>query len=189
MKLSRSGRKPKKLDSLNKTDRLRFSKRRKINGTAERVISDLPNNELPEMILDKTLVNTMRYFVKFSAEKLQKSIWRLGVRHSGDLYESMRTSVTTGSSKTSGTISFNWYGRFVDMGVGNGLTLIEKQTGRALTTNRNPSRITRKPKPWLTDVWPGQVHRMSEILARDIAIATLENIKQNLPEGKLILPV
>lgn len=171
------------------SDFIKFSKSRNTLGTAARVVSDIPNNELPEMILDKTLQNTMKYFVKYSAEKFQKSIMKLDVRHSGDLYESVRTSVSSGGSKTSGTIRFNWYGRFVDMGVGKGITLIEKQTGRGLTNNRNPSRITRKPKPWFTDVWPAQVHRMSEILARDIAIATQENLSSILPQGELTIEI
>lgn len=168
---------------------MRYTKKMNALGLSQRVIQDIPNNELPEMILDKTLVNTMKYFVKFSVERLQKSIWALDVRDSGDLYESVRGSVSSGSSKTSGTIRFNWYGRFVDMGVGKGVTLIEKQTGRGLTNNRNPSRITRKPKPWLMNVWPGQVHRMAEILARDIQVATTENLLSILPSGNLPLHI
>lgn len=189
MKLSRAGRKPRDMQGLNSTDQLRYAKRRKVLGSADRVTGDIPNNQFPQVVLDKALLHTMQYFVKYSAERLQKSILAHDARHSGDLYESVKTTVTSGSSRVAGSIRFNWYGRFVDMGVGNGVTLIEKQTGRALTTNRNPSRITRKPKPWLSSVWPGQVRRMSEILARDIALATGENLIEILPSGALPLSV
>lgn len=166
---------------------LKGAKRRKVLGKTEKVIQDIPNNQLPEIILQSTMENTMRDFAQFTGEKFRKSIWSWDVRHEGDLYESVKTRVSKGSSKITGSFSFNFYGRFADMGVGKGVTLIEQQTGRGLTANRNPSRILRKPKPWFTEVWYHQRHRLQEILARDIAKAATQAVSDTLPAGELPL--
>ncbi|GAB2780267.1 hypothetical protein GCM10027275_24760 [Rhabdobacter roseus] len=163
------------------------AKRSKALGSTERVIPDLPNNQLPEMVLDQVLEGTMRDFVKFSTEKYQKSIWQLDVRHEGDLYESFKSRITKGTGKVTGEIRFNFYGRFADMGVGRGITLIERQTGRALTDGRSPGRITRRPKPWFSQVWGRERHRLAEVAARDVARAVQENLAQNLPSGQIPL--
>lgn len=164
-------------------------KKSKIESKAERVYQDIPNNELPEIVLQKTMASTMRDFIKFTGEKFQKEIHDQDVRDSNDLYESVLTRVSAGSSKITGSINFNFYGRFVDMGVGKGVTLVEKQTGRGLTANRNPSRITRQAKPWFSKVWYKERHRLQEVLARDVAKAMGDSTRDSLPEGTLPLKI
>lgn len=154
-------------------------------GKASRVVSDIPNNRLPEVVLNKTLEGTMRDFIRITQEKLERSAWMLDVRQEGDLLDSFSRRITMRSGLVSGEIRFNFYGRFVDMGVGNGVTLIEKQTGRALTNNRNPSRIARKAKPWFSPVWIREREKLSGVIARDIAQATSENLTELLPQGTL----
>jgi hypothetical protein len=153
------------------------------------VTSGIPNNELPEVVLQATMENTMQDFVRFSTEKFQKAVWRLDVRQEGDLYESFKSRISSRSGNITGSIKFNFYGRFVDMGVGKGLTLIEKQTGRALTNSRNPSRITRKPKTWFTPIWTRDRERLSEVLARDVAKASGQNLADIMPSGTISVTI
>ena len=155
----------------------------------ERVISDIPNNELPEVVLQSTMETTMRDFIRFAQEKFEKSVLRHDVRHEGDLFESFRNRVSSRSGNITGDIKFNFYGRFVDMGVGKGITLIEKQSGRGLTPNRNPSRIARKAKPWFSPIWTSQRQKLSQVLARDVAKAAGENLADILPSGTIKLEV
>lgn len=172
------------------TNHLDNAKRKKVLGRAERVIADLPNNELPEEILNKTLEGTMREFVRFNIEKLRRSArqtWK--AMHSGDLDDSFSSRITKGSSKVSGRVMFNFYGRFVDMGVGKGKTLVESQTGRALLRGRTPNRITRKPKPWFTNVMAAERHRLAEVVAENVAEATTASVANALPEGRLEINV
>jgi hypothetical protein len=164
-------------------------KKEKISSKAERVYQDIPNNQLPEIVLQKTMASTMREFIKFTGEKFQKEIHDQDVRDTNNLYESVLTRVSAGSSKITGSVDFNFYGRFVDMGVGKGVTLMEKQTGRGLTANRNPSRIARHPRPWFSKVWFEQRHRLQEVLARDIAKKVGDSTRNSLSEGTLPVKV
>lgn len=165
-----------------------MAKRSKKSQKAERVIADLPNNELPEVVLHETMEKTMRGFVAVNSDKLRKSAritWK--AMHSGDLDDSFSTRVTKRGANVVGQVRFNFYGRFVDMGVGRGLTLVEAQTGRALTSSRNPGRIARKPKPWFTNVMAAERHRLTEVFAERIAEKMQESIMNCLPDGELEL--
>lgn len=169
---------------------LNIAKRTRALGKTERIIADLPNNELPEAVLESTLQSTIKKFVLYNVQKLKRSAWHTWkVREYGDLDESFTSRITTGNSKVSGRVMFNFYGRFVDMGVGKGKTLIESQTGRALTSSRNPNRITRNPKPWFTEVMSRERHRLAEVVAENVAEATTASVAKALPEGRLEINV
>lgn len=76
---------------------------------------------------------------------------------------------------------FLYYGKFVDMGVGNGIKI---DTSRALRNERRDQRFSsRKPKPWFTKPLYGQISRLRQIMAekyaRKGAIAIIENIDDN----------
>ncbi len=155
----------------------------------QRVIEDIPNNQLPDVVFEATMENTMREFIKFTQEKFEKSVKQLDVRHEGDLFDSFRRSISARSGTVMGSIRFNFYGRFVDMGVGKGVTLIEKQTGRGLTPNRSPSRITREPKLWFSPVWASERNKFGKVLARDVADAAGKNLANILPSGTIKLDI
>jgi len=153
---------------------------------AERVIAELPNNRLPEVVLQKTLVDTMRGFVTVNVEKLRQSAritWK--AMHSGDLDDSFTTRITKGNSSVVGQVRFNFYGRFVDMGVGNGITLLEAQTKRPLTPGRNPSLISRRPKPWFTNVMAAERHRLAEVFSEKVSETLQESVAECLPDGEI----
>lgn len=158
-------------------------------GKASRVVADIPNNRLPEVTLSETLEDTMRDYTRITQEKLEKSAWMLDVRQTGEFLRSFSRRINMHGTRVTGEIRFNWYGRFVDMGVGNGVTLIERQTGRALTANRNPSRLARKPKLWFSPVWAAERAKLAGVVERDVAKAMTKSFGENLPNGDVSLKI
>jgi hypothetical protein len=69
--------------------------------------------------------------------------------------------------------AFNYYGKFVDMGVGRGVTL--EDVG-------SPG-INRKPKPWYSRTFYSEVQKLVKIMAekyaRKGAMAIVENVDDN----------
>jgi hypothetical protein len=69
--------------------------------------------------------------------------------------------------------AFNYYGKFVDMGVGKGVSLEEVST---------PSN-TRKPKPWYSRTFYAEVQKLGRLLAEKYArkgvLVIVENIDDN----------
>jgi len=58
---------------------------------------------------------------------------------------------------------FEYYGKFVDMGVGKHVSLEDQDSLRALGRNN------RKKKPWFSEIFYWQVNRLREIMAEKYA--------------------
>lgn len=92
------------------------------------------------------------------------------ISHKGSLLKSFAMNVAKQANGDPALIqfAFNYYGKFVDMGVGNGVTLAD-------VPGEN-----RKPKPWYSKEFFSQVKRLSEIFAEKYAdkasLAIVENI-------------
>jgi hypothetical protein len=76
---------------------------------------------------------------------------------------------------------FLYYGKFVDMGVGNGVKI---DASRAMRSERRDDRYsTRKAKPWYSKPLYGQIARLRQIMAEKYAhraaIAIIENVDDN----------
>jgi hypothetical protein len=69
--------------------------------------------------------------------------------------------------------AFNYYGKFVDMGVGKGVSLEDVQSGNT----------SRKPKPWYSKVFYSEVQKLASLMAQKYArkatLAIVENIDDN----------
>ena len=69
--------------------------------------------------------------------------------------------------------AFNYYGKFVDMGVGKGVSL--EDVGHAYTT--------RKPKPWYSRSFYAEVQKLGRLMAEKYArkgvMAIIENVDDN----------
>lgn len=69
--------------------------------------------------------------------------------------------------------AFNYYGKFVDMGVGRGFTIDEV----------NSPNNKRKPRPWYSRSFYSEVRKLSALLAqkyaRKGALVVIENIDDN----------
>lgn len=73
--------------------------------------------------------------------------------------------------------AFNYYGKFVDMGVGRGVSLDTRDAmiGTGLTT--------RRPKPWFTDTFYKEVAKLRYLIAERTSENIIFSIVRTLEEG------
>jgi hypothetical protein len=118
--------------------------------------------------MDQT--QTIQAWADYVIERWQLEIARLGINSSGQLLRSFTSTITTQSGGNVDKIIFayEYYGKFVDMGVGNGVKIGNPTSSRA-------------PKPWYNKVFYGQVKRLAEIMQEKYsnasAIAIVESIE------------
>lgn len=96
---------------------------------------------------------TVEAWAKFVVERWENKIARLGIHRTGNLANSFAIHIFTQASGDPEKIEFvfNYYGKFSDMGVGNGVSYGDG-SGK------------RKKKPWYSKVFFGQVKQLGEIL-------------------------
>jgi hypothetical protein len=136
---------------------------------ASDVIPGVPNNVIPDVQITAKSAEILRAFMPVFVERLRRNIDTMNIGYEGDLDDSFRFNVRKGSSVVSANLSFNFYGRFVDMGVGKGTTLVERQTGRLLMDGRAGTGNQRKPKPWFSPQYVFEKGRLAEITAEAMA--------------------
>lgn len=89
-------------------------------------------------------------------------------RVSGSLRRTWYQNVAAGQGIDRVMIQFLLYGRFLDMGVGRGLSHTKRLVDRQLKQGKNP----RKRKPWYSKRKSYEVHQLNELLAkRNLALA------------------
>ncbi len=143
---------------------------------ASDVIPGVPNNVIPDVQITAKSVEILRAFMPVFVERLRRNIDTMNIGHEGDLDDSFRFNVRKGNSVVSANLSFNFYGRFVDMGVGKGTTLVERQTGRLLFEGRAGTGNKRKPKPWFSPQYVFEKDRLAEITAEAMAALSAQFI-------------
>ena len=150
---------------------------------ASQTIKGLANNELPDIRLRALNEETLRAFMPIFRERLQKNLSEHHIGYEGDLDESLRFSVQKTADGVMGTLRFNFYGRFVDWGVGKGTTLLEAQTGVALSAGRLTAR--RRAKPWFGPQYAHEQQRLRELTTANVQQLVAEmaamNIKIEIP--------
>jgi hypothetical protein len=72
---------------------------------------------------------------------------------------------------------YKYYGKFADMGVGNGVNLNNQEALLAM------KKIDRKPKPWFTDTFFYQVRVLGEIMAKKYAEKAAISIVKNIDDN------
>lgn len=129
---------------------------------------------------------TLEAWADIVLELWQEKIDRLNIGVSWQLVDSLVQHII---SEAGGNISmiefaFKYYGKFVDMGVGNGVDLGsvgDLQTERRLVGKETGNR--RRPKPWYNKTLYAQTQRLVEILAEKYArkglLAIIENVDDN----------
>lgn len=106
---------------------------------------------------------------------------KLNVQYSFQLEESIRYELinNAGGLPERVEFSYNYYGKFVDMGVGKGVSLGDVKDQR----NDGSGRKARRPKKWYSTTMYAEVIKLREILAkkygRIAAISIVENIDDN----------
>lgn len=102
-------------------------------------------------------------------------IERLKIQYSYQLADSFANHVISHSNGDVQRIefAFNYYGKFVDMGVGKGVTLEDVSS----------SGTTRKPKPWYSRTFYAEVQKLGRLMAEKYArkgvLTIIENIDDN----------
>ena len=113
-------------------------------------------------------------------------IGKLRLRYSGQLEESFKHEVITNAAGNVERIefAFNYYGKFVDMGVGRGVKIgdvNEQSISRRLEGRGSGNR--RAPKPWYSKTIFAERMKLAEILAKKYAhkgsIVIVENMDDN----------
>lgn len=79
---------------------------------------------------------------------------------------------------------FNYYGKFVDMGVGKGIKLEDVSENRI--ARRGDGGSARRPKKWYSKVFYAQVMRLSEIIAQKYGAAAVLGIIENYDDNALM---
>ena len=103
-------------------------------------------------------------------------IEKLRIGYSFQLDESLKYEIISNAGNLPERVefSFNYYGKFVDMGVGKGVTI-------DLVKDRSDHR--RRPKKWYSNTMYAEIIKLREILAkkygRIAAISIIENIDDN----------
>jgi len=109
-------------------------------------------------------------WANYTIEKWQKELRKKGIGISNELYNSFQKEVQVrGGEIVAINLKFLMYGRFVDMGVGNGVKAYERSSN---STARTAARrygvqsyhVNRGPKRWMNKIKAAQTYRLSEIL-------------------------
>lgn len=102
-------------------------------------------------------------WARYTAERLQKSIEKRKVGKTGSLKYSIiyQLMSATGGDTSSIKHMFNYYGRFVDMGVGKGVGLSEVKGNADLVKLMGG----RKPKKWYSKTYYAEKTELAELLA------------------------
>lgn len=122
---------------------------------------------------------TVEAWAKFVIERWEDKMLRLRIHNSGDLKRSLLQHVITQANGDPIKIefAFNFYGKFVDMGVGK-----EFKIGNPGDIGLNP---TRRAKPWYSKTFFSQVKKLSEILAEKYALKAQISIITNIEEANI----
>ncbi|GAB3177703.1 hypothetical protein [Telluribacter humicola] len=131
--------------------------------------SQIPDTELKSLMESGEGTKIMKAFMDILGERFQRRIREMNIGYEGYLSESMTSRVFKKQAHLRGTLSFWYYGRFVDMGVGKGVTLSEQTRGVAATSSRKGSSRRRAPKRWYSETMSGQRQKLSEIFAKAVA--------------------
>jgi len=122
------------------------------------------------------IVLTVEAWAEIVIERWENMIARLRIHHTGNLINSFAHHVITQSGGNPERIefAFEYYGKFVDMGVGRGVSIGEVEFS------------DRRRKPWYSKTFFSQVKKLGEILsvkysekAKAVIIENIEIKKQS----------
>jgi hypothetical protein len=117
-------------------------------------------------------------WARITAIRLQKSLTKKHIGHSGSLAYFMHYVVAgMGGDIDRTKHEFNYYGRFVDMGVGKGQK-IESVKGNADLIEFGGQK--RRPKKWLGKTTYAEIVTLKELLASKYGEDAANIIKQNI---------
>ncbi len=118
-------------------------------------------------------------WARYAAERLQRSITKRRIGSSGDLSYSIlyRLSAIANGDISSAAHEFNYYGKFVDMGVGRG------QKIENVKSNAEIIRVVgggRRPKKWFSKTYYAEVAELRNLLLVKYGETAAQNIKETI---------
>jgi hypothetical protein len=113
---------------------------------------------------------------------------KIGQNSSGDLYRSFKFKVIAGAEGNVDRIefAFNYYGKFLDMGVGKGTKLGDRPVSRGsrVLADRMLGYV-RKPKKWYSKTFYGESQRLFEILQKEYCRKAQVMISENIGDNSI----
>lgn len=125
----------------------------------------------------------MRQFLDVLVDRWRKNIKKHKIGHEGDLDDSFKKRASASAGVIKGRANFEYYGRFVDLGVGKGVKLSEAGGRLALTSNR-PGARRRRPKKWFSETWAYERQRLAEVYQQYVSEELLDHMEAFL-EGEI----
>jgi hypothetical protein len=117
----------------------------------------------------------------------QRRITELKIGQTGQLYDSFRSEVISNSGDFPERVefAFNYYGRFVDMGVGRGMPIgtIQQLGGEFFKKRNERGQLlthNRRAKKWYSSVMYSQAIKLSSIMQAKYGIISSAIIKENI---------
>ncbi|VXC44323.1 hypothetical protein [Sphingobacterium multivorum] len=113
-------------------------------------------------------------WLRIFLEKLRRELKLKNIGKTQALSNSIKGELLRNGGDISAVLAkFSMYGRFVDMGVGNGVKAYERKSNSADRTAAKRygaivSYSSRKPKKWINKRKMAEVYRLSEILAESV---------------------
>jgi hypothetical protein len=134
------------------------------------------------------LNQTVDSWAMFVLERWHKKISQLGIGYSQQLEDSLAREVFNQSGGDAAKIqfTFNYYGKFTDMGVGRGVDLgsvSSLKEDRSLAGNHTGNR--RRPKKWYSPVFYTEVAKLKFILAEKYAHSGALTITESIEDRSL----
>lgn len=118
---------------------------------------------------------TVEAWAEITIKEFQKKIDYFGIGDSGELLNSFTHHIITAANGDPQKIVFayNYYGNFVDWGVGNGVDLQDMFTFSFVDLTK------RRPKPWFSDTFYKQLRILKHLMEEKYALKSKMVIVKN----------
>jgi len=118
---------------------------------------------------------TIEAWAKIVIERWEQKIVKLGIKRTGKLLNSFTHFVNTqsGGSPDKITFAFEYYGKFVDMGVGRGVKLGAVETS------------IRTAKPWYSKTFWSQFEKLKDIMVEKYQVKSKITIITEMEQGNI----
>ena len=131
-------------------------------------------------------VETIEAWADIVVKIWEDKVQQLGIHHTGTLLNSFAVHVqqSAGGRVDYVMFAFQYYGRFVDMGVGKYQPASEVGLSKFTADAKRSASPRRKPRPWYSKAFYNQLRKLSEILsekyAQKAALTVVLNIDDNV---------
>lgn len=117
-------------------------------------------------------------------DRWEKQIRKHRIGKSEALFKSFTANVIRNSDGNPVKIelSFLYYGRFVDMGVGKGTSLSQVKENRSLRNRAEQFKNLRRPKKWYSKVKSAELANLAELLIREFGLKGINIMEEGVRE-------